>query len=88
MTIFEILMYSAFCIALIVEDIRLLTKEKDVSNVQILTYLGLFVGFVVGSVGKVITNADWTTLFFLLGFALSGIALEFAFYIRRNEENE
>ena len=88
MTIFEILMYSAFCIALIVEDIRLLTKEKDVSNVQILTYLGLFVGFVVGSVGKVITNADWTTLFFLLGFALSGIALEFAFCIRRNKENE
>lgn len=88
MTIFEILMYSAFCIALIIEDIRLLTKAKDVSKSQILTYSGLLVGFVVGSIGKVITNADWTTLFFLIGFALSEKALEFAFYIRRNKENE
>lgn len=88
MTIFEILMYSAFCIALIIEDIRLLTKAKEVSNSQILTYAGLFIGFIVGSIGKALTKSDWTILFFLLGFALSGIALEFAFYIRRNMTDE
>ena len=88
MTIYEILMYSYFCIALIIEDIRLLTKAKEVSISQILTYTGLFIGFIVGSIGKAFTESDWTTLFFLLGFALSGIALELAFYIRRNVINE
>ena len=83
MTVFEIFMYSAFCLAFLFEDIRLLTKAKEVSASQIITYAGMFLGFTVGAIGKVTTGADWTTAFFLLGFALSGIALEFSFYIRR-----
>ena len=47
------------------------------------TYAGMFVGFIVGAIGKVTTTTDWTTAFYLVGFALSGIALEFSFYIRR-----
>lgn len=83
MTMFEIFMYSAFCLAFVFEDIRLLTKAKEVSVFQMATYAGMFVGFIVGAIGKVTTTTDWTTAFYLVGFALSGIALEFSFYIRR-----
>lgn len=84
MTVFEIFMYAAFCLAFVFEDIRLLTKAKEVSISQILVYAGFFLGFTIGGIGKIATNADIITAFFLLGFALSGIALEFSFYIRRS----
>lgn len=84
MTGFEVFMYAAFCLAFVFEDIRLLKKAKEVSTSQILTYAGMFIGFTIGAIGKVATNADWTTVFFLLGFALSGIALELSFCIRRS----
>lgn len=77
--VFEILMLTCFCAALVVMEIRFAKEKSTRPILERLTVITMGIGFLIGAIAKAISSpADWIIVLYIFGIHLSYSATVFS----------